>query len=434
MTTGSIKRGFRLHVGASAVVLVVAVWLSSGTMAPYASTFFRPIVSSPCGYLYNVDHPQHEAAFLMLDGAPRARWDKSMVLRRILFPLVAYPFMKVGGFEAGGFVASVLVQLAGLFALALHLRRRHGDGAALAGAWLYALSPGITYWAALPYAYVTIIPGSIALFILLTRLDERAGIRPTAAVTAAMGLLFTAYDFLPFFGLAAVLVLVRRRRFLELPIALVAMAAPSLLVGALLSAVFHVSWSNTNTSLYGVVVHAYLHPPGIGPWLRVLADLPVTLVENFFFGNMVFLPALALVVVAVARQRLSPAEAALAVAVAAVFLFNNLAPPYPGRWQMRGPFLARLYQPLSAALLVYAARELGAWRALPRAKGAIVLAAGVLTLAANASVAFGPIARVPWADVVYLRFYLHSAPGTMNDNLAVYGRRPLGVCAQDRKD
>src|SRR4029077_9369055 len=99
---------FRAHVIGASALLALAIWLSSGTMTPYASTFFRPIVSSPCGYLYNVDHPQHEATFRMLDGQPPERWRGSLVLRRLLFPVVAYPFMKAAGFEVGGFIASVL--------------------------------------------------------------------------------------------------------------------------------------------------------------------------------------------------------------------------------------------------------------------------------------------------------------------------------------
>jgi hypothetical protein len=409
-------------------------------MAPYAATFFRPVVSSPCGYLYNVDHPQHEAAFLMLDGAPRERWQGSSVLRRLLFPLVAYPFMKLGGFEVGGFVASLGCQLAALAALARHLRRRHGERAAVAGIWLTALYPGITYWAALPYAYAAIVPASIALFILLADLDERlAGLDGRRAIVlvmvrgAIMGVFFTAYDLSPFYGVAALLVLVRRRRFLELPAAAAGMAMAPALVSLLLVRRFHVGWTNANTALYATVLGAYLHPPALATWARAIADVPLVLVHNFFFSNMVFLPAAFLVLLAITRRRLAPVEAAVLVAVGLVFLFNNLAPPYPGRWQMRGDFSPRLYQPMFVVLIVYVARA-AAWAgAQPRAKSVLALGAVVVAVAANATVAFGPIARVPWAGPIYAGFYLHSAPGTMDAVLAVHGRRPLGFCRPSRE-
>lgn len=418
----------RAHLAGASVVLVLAIWLSSGTMAPYASTFFRPTVSTPCGYLYNPDHPLHEAAFWMLDGQPRERWQSSIVLRRLLFQLVAYPFMKAAGFEVGGFVASVFCHLAALAALAVFLRRRYGQGAAVAGMWLLAVYPGITYWAALPYANAAIVPASIGLFILLTQLQDDVGFRAVALRCAAMGVLFTAYDLLPFFGPAALLVLLRRRRFAELPVAVAGMAAAPLLSALLLKLVFRVPWTNSNTAIYGIVARAYLHPPALGVWLRSLADFPSVAAANFLYGNLLFLPALFLAVVVITRRRLTLPEGALFLTVAAVFLFNNLAPPYAARWQMRGLFIPRLYQPLFVALLVYCARVLGDWRALPAFKARLLFALALLAFAANAAIAFGPIARVSLTGYIYQRFYLHSDRDTMDQNLAQYGRRPLGFC------
>jgi hypothetical protein len=428
MARAAERMGFRVHLAGAAALLALAVWLSSGTMAPYASTYGASTVTKPCGYLVNIDQPHHEAVFQMLDGQPRAHWEKSVVLRRLLFPLLAYPFMKVGGYLAGGFVASLLCQLAGLLALALHLRRRHGEAAAIAGSWLYATYPGITYWAGLPYAYVAIVPASIALYILLVRLDERRRLAAVAGIGAAMGLLFTAYDLAPFFGVAAVFLLLARRRYLEIPLAVATMAAAPLAALLLLKLAFAAPLVNANTAIYGTVLRAYLHPPGLGAWLRSVSDFPVVLVENFLFSNMLFLPLGFLLMAALAVRRLAPAETALLGAVALVFLFNNLAPPYAGRWQMRGDLMPRLYQPLFVVLLVYCARALGDWRSLPGARGQLLLAAALFTFAGNATIAFGPVARVPWAGTIYHLFYRHSPASTMDENLARYGRRPLGLC------
>jgi hypothetical protein len=419
---------FRAHLAGASAVLALAVWLSSGTMAPYGATFVYPIVTPPCGYLVNVDQPHHEGVFQMLDGQPRERWQRSLVLRRLLFPLVAYPFMKVGGFAVGGFVASLLCQLTSLWLLALHLRRRWGEPPALAGTWLLAVYPGITYWAALPYAYAAIVPASIGLFILLARIDERRGWRRIIGPAAAMGLLFTAYDLAPYFGVAALGVLLRRRRWAELPVAIVGMALAPVGSLVLLKLAFHAPLSNGNTAIYGMVLRSHLHPPPVGLWLRSLADFPPALLANFLFSNLVFLPVLFLAVVAITRQRPTLVEGAVMAAVAAVFLFNNLAPPYEGRWQMRGDFIPRLYQPIFVALVVYCARAIGDGGALPRPKRVLLLALTALTVLGNASVAFGPIAHGPWTGTVYQAFYRHSPPGTLEENLARYGRRPLGFC------
>jgi hypothetical protein len=414
-------------VGAG-LLLMLAIWLSSGTMAPYASTFFRPVVSTPCGYLYNFDHPQHRAVFEMLDGQPPERWRGSLVLRRFLFPLVAYPFMKAAGFELGGFVASLVFHLAALVTLGIFLRRRHGEDAAVAGLWLFAVYPGVTYWAALPYANAAIVPASVGLYALCTRLDEETRAGRVTVLSAAMGLLFVAYDLAPFFGVAGILLMLRRRRFALLPIAAVCMAAGPLLASLVLKLAFHVPWTNTNTALYGTVARAWLHPPGLGVWLRSLADFPLLAVRIFFTSNLLFLPALFLVLVALAREPLTPAEGALSAAVALVFLFNNLAPPYEDRWQMRGDFIPRLYQPLFIVMLAYAARVVGgSWHG-PRVRRRLVLVAATLAFVGNASIAFGPIGRVPWAGYVYHRFYMHSGPETMDQELAKAGRRPLGFC------
>jgi hypothetical protein len=424
---------FRAHLIAASGVLILAIWLSSGTMTPVASTFYAPIVSTPCHYLYNVDHPLHEAAFRMLDGQPRERWQDSIVLRRILFPLVAYPFMKLAGYEVGGFVASVLCQVAGLLALGGFLRRKYGEGAARIGVWLLATYPGITYWAALPYAYVAIVPASIALFALLTRLDERDDLRATFVTSAAMGVLFTAYDLAPFFGVAALLALLRRRRLRAIPVAVAGLAAAPTISLAILALVFHVGWTNKNTDLYGVIARAYLHPPPLAAWLRSISDFLPALAANYFHGNLVFLPLLFLVVALVARRRPTVPEGALLLASLAVFLFNNLAPPYGGRWQMRGDFIPRLYQPLFVALLVYCARVVAELsrdeQAKPEQTKALFLkVAVVVSCLGNASIAFGPIAHVPWAGHAYHRFYMHSGPDVMDDALERYGRRPLGFC------
>lgn len=415
-------------MAAAALLLTLAVWLSSGTMAPYASTYAFSTATRPCGYLVNIDQPHHEAVYQMLDGQPRARWEKSVVLRRLLFPLLAYPFMKLGGYLAGGFVASLLCQLGGLLALAVHLRRRHGEAAAVAGSWLYATYPGITYWAGLPYAYVAIVPASVALYILLVRLDEQRRPLATAGIAGVMGLLFTAYDLAAFFGVAAVFLLLARRRYLEIPLAVAAMAAAPLASLLLLKLAFAAPLANPNTAIYGVVFRAYLHPPGLGAWLRSVVDLPLVLLENFLFSNMLFLPLGFLLVAAITARRLGPSEAALAAAVALVFLFNNLAPPYEGRWQMRGDFIPRLYQPIFVMLLVYCARALGDRRALSPARARLVKAAALFVLVGNATVIFGPVARVPWAGTIYHLFYRHSPAATMDENLARYGRRPLGFC------
>jgi hypothetical protein len=421
---------FRIHLIAASTLMVVAIWLSSGTMYPYAATWAFPIVSKPCGYLFNLDHAAYRAAFDMLDGAPRAQWEWSVVLRRILYPLVAFPFMKTAGFLAGGLIASAAINVAALIALARFVRRRWGDRAGLVALWLLATYPGVTYWGALPYANATIVPASLGSFMLLMRLDEQEGPRAVVANSLALSVLFTAYDLLPLFGAAALLLLVRRRRWRDLPIAAACLVSAPIVVSLILAKVARVPWSNANTSYYGAMLSSYLHPPPLGTWLRAVMSFPLVLAQVFVFSNFVFLPALFLLVLLIVRARLNAVEGALFVAVGLVFAFNNLAPPTPETADMRGEGMARIYQPLGAALIVYCARVIAAPETLERIKARIVDVAFAVVLAANASVAFGPIARAPWAGPIYQRFYMHSFLDTMDVNLAQHGRRPLGFCKE----
>jgi hypothetical protein len=420
-------------VAAAAALMLLAIWLSSGTMYPFASTWAFPIVSKSCGYLFNQDTPQYRAAFDMLDGAPRAAWEWSITLRRLLYPLVAFPFMKAAGFVVGGFIASALINVAALIVFARFLRKRWGDRTGLVGTWLLAVYPGVTYWGALPYANATIVPVSCGLFILLTRLDEREDLRWVVGNTLAMGLLVTAYDLLPYFGVAALIVLARRRRWRAMPLAAACIASGPLLVWFILTRLVHLPWLNSNTDKYGIMVQGYLHPGDLGVWIRSLAGFPRVVGQVFLFSNMVFLPLLFLLVALVVRARLSAVEGALFVAIALVFLFNNLGPPNPETAQMRGEYIPRIYQPLGVVLIVYCARAIGAAGALAdaqeRPKAIFVAIALGATLLANLSVAFGPIAHVPWAGSIYQRFYFHSYLDSMDTNLGRYGRRPLGFCS-----
>jgi hypothetical protein len=387
-------------------------------MAPYASTWSSPIVESRCHYLYNIDHPQFRASFDMLDGKPRENWRFSVVLRRIFYPLIAYPFMKALGFENGGFLASLLLQLAALALFARAMARRFGERAGVASAWLLATWPGITYWAALPYSYVALVPASLASYALLVELEEAESTRTIALCSAGLGLAFTAYDLWPFFAPALVWLLARRRRWRALAVALPLALGPMLLAGL---AVALASGKSGNVDSYARVANAWLHP-GAG-WGHALAEVPASLLAAFFASSFVAWPALFLLALALGA-RPTRVEKLILAAAALLFAFTNLAPPYGG-WQLRGPWIARLYEPIAVVFLAVAARAIAA--ATGRRKQAL-LAAAALAIAFDASVMFGPIARVPWSDFAYQRFYQHAPVGTMTRNLDRWGRRPLGVC------
>ena len=423
-----VRTGYRPHVVAAVVVLTGAIYLSSGTMAPYGATLAYPLVLEPCHYLVNVDHYQFEAVYRMIRGDAPSQWAGSVVLRRLLFPVISYPFVSMAGFLAGGLLASVLVHVLSLIVFAGFIRRRFGDAAAIATLWLLSTYPGITYWAGLPYSYVAIVPGSLMGLILLYRIEESPALADVLRGAFLLGLISTAYDLLPFFGPAAMIVLAARRRWLPILPAGIAMVVPGLLVAVMLSMV-GVSAVNSNTANYLIVVLSYLNPDRYDSvWLAYMLELPLILVSNALYSNVVFLPLLAVAGSWVLWRRkleiVALPEKGLLVSGLLLFLFTNAAPPYYG-WQMRGYWVARLYQPLLVVLLMIVARlthhlvgtALAKWRM-----------AVVATVVLNASVAFGPVLMNPLAGFVYHKFYVHSPPESLLINLQRYGRRPLGFC------
>jgi hypothetical protein len=426
--TSERGRLYFVTLALAAIVLSAAIWLSSGTMAPYAATAQYPRILEPCHYLINVDHDHFAAVSAMIAGEPPERWAGSVVLRRVLFPVVAHPLIQTMGFLNGGMIASMLLNLVAMLAFAAFVRSRIGERAAITVAWLLATYPGVTYWAGLPYSYVAIVPGSLFALMLLYRLSEATSLRDAGRAALLLGVLFTGYDLAPFFGPAALLVLMAHGRARWIVPVTGAMAFPTLLVFFMLLSM-GLPLVNSNTVGYFAVLFAYLRPRELHLWGGYLMDLPLVFLSNLVFGNLIFLPMLAAAGMVLGWRRriavLTWPEKALLLSALALFLFNNAAPPYYG-WQLRGHWIARIYQPVFVALLIIVARI------TQTLTGPILrrwLAAIVIVSLANASIAFGPILMNPLAAYAYHKFYIHSPPESLFINLERFGRRPLGVCS-----
>lgn len=416
---------FRLHAFLATLTLLLSIWISSGTMAPYAATIPVPHILEPCHYLANVDHDHFVSSYRMLLGDPREAWQWSVVLRRVLFPLIAFPLMKAAGFFFGGLIASTLLQIAASIAFAFFIRRRFGDAAAITTLWLLATYPGIAYWAALPYSYVIIVPGTLASFLLIDRLRVVDGATQAFVLSLALGVIFTGYDLLPFFAPVAVAVLLLRRRIWMTVMSVAGMIAPTALV-ALWFQWIDVSFQTANTDTYVLIAAAWLKPSGGSLWLQYLRELPGLLVASFLYSNFVILPLLGIAAWIRVRRtvRWSEPEHLLLLTALLLFVFNNAAPPYPG-WQLRGPWMARIYQPVFVAFLMFVAR---ATALHPRSR--IWRTAAVTAVLLNGAIVAGPLTLNSTATLVYHKFYAHSAPRAFLDNMKRFGRRPVGFCEQ----
>jgi hypothetical protein len=420
---------------------LILLWLSTGTVNPYASTFPIPVVDPHCGYLYNPDHEGFRAPFLLLDGAPESSWIGSENLKRLLYPLLAYPAMKLLGFEQGGVLLNLLLFIAGFAALSALLARLAGPQAAMAGRWLFATFPGNSYWIGLPYSYACIMPFSVfALCLLAFAARVQLSFFRASWIALSLGVLCLAYDlFLPVFVLAFLVEgFILQRPKLLLIGSTVLLALPTFLLNLALKLFWNVNPLNPNTGRYVKILSAYLHPPSISGWFSSLADLPLVFIHNFFAAGFIFLPLVVFLIAAYrwlparrivleGSRELSIALAVFALGLLAMFIVVNAAPPYRDMFQIRGTVYARMYAPLGVVLIAYLSSIFETAKIRVRLQSLVGICIFAVVLL-NSIVVSGPYYALKFSDFVYSCYYGHGPLGTMSKNLSQYGVRPLGRC------
>jgi hypothetical protein len=422
------RRRFWWWIGLAAVALMLGCWLSSGTLTPYGTEGV-----GRCRYRINGDYRHFRAVFAMLDGHPPQDWNFSVVLRRILHPVLAYPWVKVFGFALGGLLFNVFSHVLALVGLALAIRRYFDARAAILVCWLFASYPGYAYWVGLPYSYAFIVPGSIVCMIALLWVHQRPSLARCASAACIIGFIALGYDLLPAFGGALLLLLLLQRRWLGLAVALPILAAWAVFIGRGLPAIFGFPTLNTNTQVYISVLDAYRDAwHRLDGWGALLAELPGIFASDFLFSAFVFFPILLLWLVAWRlRWRTNPVIHRVALVIMlselATFLFLNLAPPYESDWQLRGAWIPRLYQPWFVAVLVVVAATSIAWR--QRRRHRLLVWSVAVIAALDGAVIAGPFIGLTslYASVNY-HFYQLPGHDRNAELLHELGRRPYGIC------
>src|SRR5207249_2085078 len=115
---------------------------------------------------------------------------------------------------------------------------------------LTATYPGLYYWGGLPYCYAAIVPATLTATIIVRELETTASAAAVAILALLLGVLFLAYDLMPFFAPAAVLVMLGRRKFAWAAVALPLMLLPGIVNKQLLVHWAGVDFSNENTRFY----------------------------------------------------------------------------------------------------------------------------------------------------------------------------------------
>jgi hypothetical protein len=429
----STSTNWRWHLAGASCLLMAGLYCNTGTLAPYGNTHFGH-VAKETGYLYNIDHEYFRVLFDFVDGAPRSVWDNTILMRRILYNVLAWPFMKIGGFEIGGTIASIVFNVAAFgFSIRL-LRTRIGEKGAVFACWLLALYPGSMYWGGLPYPYASIFPLSLLLMIALVHLPNLK-IWPLCFVSLAMGIAYLSYDLVVYFLPASLLLLIWKRRPKATIVSTALQIIPSLSWLLYLKLALGQDLENSNTASYRAVINSYLNVQDMASWFKYASDFPNVGLDVWFGSNFIFIPALFLVLLAInpltSRIRFAPSEIALLAVTTSLFLFNNLAPDYYGAstWVMRGTWISRIYQPVFPALIFFCARW---WQALPPQnwpRQTIILLAVGVTCIGNALITFGPILNNPLkvSEHAFYRFYNHTDLHWVYEyHLKDSGRRPIG--------
>jgi hypothetical protein len=410
------------------IVMLLTMWLSSGSMTPFA-TVSKSSKVIECGYLVNTDHDHWEAIYDWMDG--REYFKGSIVMRRVLYPLFAYPFMKVWGFMGGGFIATALLYLITMISFAYFLSKKMGNKAAFVWMMLFSTYPGIHYYAGLPYAYACIASITVFSTMILWQVLHEESAKRILLYALLQGILCTAYDIMPFFGFAFILILLKRRKYLLILPSIILFLVPQLAVLGVLY--YHgIPIVNYNSALYMDVLLSYFRKPNYKEWFLLIEQLPSILTETFLYSAFLFLPLMFLghIVLAVKYQKrvFTEVEKYILLAVVVVFLINNLAPPYVA-WQMRGHTIYRLYQPVFIVYLLVAVRLASGINKLDVKLNRLFWASCISVFLLNTIVVVGSASGFAFQSAyLYNKFYQYEERGVLLHSLKKYGRVPIGIC------
>lgn len=495
---------YKINLILSAITLLLVLWLSSGTLSFY--NLSNPILlvvkhsvtsssiddtytghpwdvagpgveyNSECLGVAGFDHEQFYATFMMLDGADKSSYEFSVVLRRILFPIIAYPFMKLLGYDVGGTLASFVLHLITFFIFVSFVRREIGEKAAYFAMWAIATFPGIAYFGGNPYSYAIIFPCFLVIVPLLWHLAKAEQLKSIFFLSLGLGIAFLGYDLLPIFGLAALLIMLRRKMFWGFVATLAGILIPNILVFLILKYYFVTNLLNGNNALYGFIALSYfgvvqgfisnligIDPnssiglflnknapfPNLAQWFNEIILFPLHLIYNFLGSSFIYFPILFILLKFSnffgSKLKLNSVETYTMLAMFILFIFNNLAPPYRSN-QMRGFSYVRIYEPLAIILILYISRKIQTLGDLPVLKQRILLGFVSFFICLNLITSVSTFFPTNLGLLGYSTFWMAesklstvvsdttSAINLFRKRIEKYGKYPIGTCAPLPKD
>ncbi len=409
------------------LVFIIHFWISSGNLAPYAINA-PSLKQTACGNILNIDESNFRDTFKLLDS--QKRQEGGVVYRRMLYPLIAYPFMINFGFYYGGLLATLIIYIGTIFLIHYLCKKHFSKNIAFIANLLFVTYPGIFYWSGQPFSYVLIVPCSILSFLLLLSIKENNTLKKDLFIALCLGFLSTAYDILPFYLTASIFLLIFLRKFFTITPFIILSILPLALVVLVEQKYYKIPFNNSNVGVYANIFNAYFNLEAYQTYLFILKKYPITLWNNFLHSNMTFIPILFLglflknsIFANNQKLNLSIASKALIFSVFLVFSFNNLAPAYEG-WQMRGNWIARIYQPIFPAMVFFILKYFHKNFNI-RSIASVFL---FLTVIANTLIIWSPFADLNYPLQHYYNFYQTKNPNSLKTNLDKFGRTPVKFC------
>ncbi len=418
------------------ILLSLFAWLNSGSLSTYALILETPNVTE-CGYLTNYDDKQFFKTFQFLDGEKLN--NHTSVLRRILYPLIAYPLMKVFKilnyklfFYYGGFFTNIFLYVLILFFLTKKIQKLEVIQK-ITILTLFITYPGIYYYIGLPYSYNLIIPSYICLYFLLEKIKNIKTYSELTVHSFCVGLFFLGYDLWAIF-LPASLILVflnkNLNRLLSLLIYSLGAILPLCSFLFFLKDYFSNAFVDSHSSIMSIILSAYLDFFNrLDNYALILRDSIYIFCHNVLFSTFFFLSVLFLFLIVKYRDviKLNTTEKAILASIAFLFCCNNFAPDYDTMWQMRGTWIARLYQPLFLVFFFYIARV------IKIINSKYIIFFTFLCSFFNLMIVLGPIFDFKFSNHIFHNFYWQTRVHNIYENTQIWGKRPLGFCLEDKK-
>lgn len=421
------NKSFNIVFLSAFVLLILQMYLNTGTLSAYAVTIDNPYVIG--GNIVNYDYKHYQCNYDFIMGEPAEKWNFGWVLRRELFYILAFPFLKIFGFYIGGIIAAITITLISFYAFIRFIYNNLGVQQAYVGVILLSTYPGIMYWIGSPFAQVMIVPCCLLIYMLMWKMNYSNKLNKHILFLSLISILFTAYDLILYFYPTILFIYFRKQQWKKMIISLPIMLIPQLAMVLWINMRGVTELKSDNTGLYFTIINSYLNPGDLLSWLHLIFLAPKILLLNYLDSNFWFLPILFIILVVVGVRNkiwLNTIETGILLSAFAIFIFNNLAPVYSADFLMRGEWIARIYQPIFVALLMYIVRFYGQiYQINPNQKRVfvgLILTCSLLNIAIN----LGGCFKSNLTQLAWYRFYQHSSPDAMQKNLKIYGVKPIG--------